>query len=172
MKNEIKYPRDMSFIDRQGNVVRPSREDYEARRSVRVSETYAFFDCDASEDYLKEVMQEIVEDPESPKGLELAVQEGVSGLKLDKKLIEAIQYPDDYRIMSHERRMKEPERDEKPAASLKYSLVTKCPGLSNKDTAERTGNIMNYVRTLNEDSDMFRCALAYKTEGEYHLLRL
>ncbi|VVB77966.1 Uncharacterised protein [uncultured archaeon] len=72
--------------------------------------------------------------------------------------------------MTTERLIQEPEMEGKPAASLKYSLVTKCPGLSNEDTARRTGNIMDYVRTLNDDPSLFRCALIYEKKGEYHLL--
>ncbi|VVB77965.1 Uncharacterised protein [uncultured archaeon] len=42
-----------------------------------IGKAYAFFDCDATESHLKEFMQGLVENPESPKGLELAVQEGI-----------------------------------------------------------------------------------------------
>ncbi|MBS3092377.1 hypothetical protein J4466_03070 [Candidatus Pacearchaeota archaeon] len=178
MANKREIPGDRSFVDRQGNVVYPSTENsrfliLQRGESENPGKAYAFFDCDASESYLKEVMQGIVEDSESPKGLELSVQEGISGLKLDENLVKAIQYPDDYRIMTSKRIIKERERKERekrPAVSLKYSLITKCPGLSNEDTAKRTGNVMNYVRTLNKDSDVFRCALVYEKEGEYHLL--
>ena len=131
---------------------------------------YAFFDSDASEDYLKEVMQGVVDDPTSPKGLELAVQEGATGLDIDQKLARAIQYPYDYRVMTHDRLMREPEREERPAASLKYSLSIKCPGITNEDAAKKTRNILGYVRTLNDDSDLFRCALVYEKKGEYNLL--
>jgi hypothetical protein len=133
-----------------------------------IGEAYAFFDSDTSESYLKEFMQDLVAN--SQKGLELTVQEGVSGIRFDEKLAKAIQHPDDYRIMTHDRRMKEPKKEEKPASSLKYSLVTKCPGLSNEDTAKRTGNIIDYIRTLNNDSDFFRCALVYEKNDEYHIL--
>ncbi len=169
-KEKIQYPRDMSFIDRDGNVVHPSREDYEARKSKRVGTAYAFFDCDASLDYLKQTMQEIKENPECPKGLELVVQEGTEGLKLDKKLAKAIRYPDDYRIITHERIIQGYEKEQRTAESLKYSLVVKCPSLTNETVAQRTGNIMNYVRTLNEDQSLFRCALVYEKDGEYHLM--
>jgi hypothetical protein len=137
---------------------------------IDLGTAYAFFDCDASLDYLKDIMQGIQEDSESPKGLELAVQEGVEGLKLDEKLAKAIKYPYDYRIMSHERMIQCHEEEKRPAESLKYSLVTKCPDMTNETVAKRTGNIMNYVRTLNQDTSVFRCAVVYEKDGEYNLI--
>ena len=35
MANKREFPRDMSFVDKQGNVVHPSREDYNARKSTK-----------------------------------------------------------------------------------------------------------------------------------------
>ena len=170
MEKKTIYPRDMSFIDRQGNVVHPSREDYNARKSKQVGRAYAFFDCDASLDYLKQTMQEIVSDPQNPKGLELQVQEGVAGLEFDEKLAEAIKFPFDYRIMSHERRIQDNEEEKRTAESLKYALVAKCPGMTNETVATRTENVMENIRTLNEDPSLFRCALVYEKDGEYHLM--
>src|SRR3989344_5495882 len=111
MANKREIPGDRSFVDRQGNVVYPSTENsrfliLQRGESENPGKAYAFFDCDASESYLKEVMQGIVEDSESPKGLELSVQEGISGLKLDENLVKAIQYPDDYRIMTSKKIIK------------------------------------------------------------------
>lgn len=48
MVNKREFPRDMSFVDRQGDVVHPSREDYNARKSANVGKAYGFFYCDAS----------------------------------------------------------------------------------------------------------------------------
>ena len=43
MANKREFPRDWSFDNGQGRVVHPSREDYNAGRSTRVGEAYAFF---------------------------------------------------------------------------------------------------------------------------------
>ncbi len=169
MTHKKGYSLDTTFIDKKGNRINP-REHYKSRKPA-VGEAYAFFDCDASEDDLKKVMLGIEKDPETPKGLELTVQEGTSGLELDERLVEAMQCPGDYRIMTHEMFEKEPKKKEAPTSSLKYSLVVKCPGLSNQKTAERTGNVLDYVRTLNENPDLFNCALVYEEKGEYILVR-
>ena len=50
MTNEREYPRDMSFTDREGNVIHPSKEDYDARKLASAGKAYAFFDCEASKE--------------------------------------------------------------------------------------------------------------------------
>ena len=65
MTNKKEFPRDMSFVDRRGNVVHP-REDYNARKSAKVGKAYAFFDCDASSKQIEESMPDIRSEARTP----------------------------------------------------------------------------------------------------------
>ncbi|MDP2925861.1 MAG: hypothetical protein Q8N99_05810 [Nanoarchaeota archaeon] len=170
MANKREFPRDMSFIDRQGNVVHPSRKDYNARKSAKVGKAYAFFDCDASKQQIETSKPQIRSKAKTPKGLQMLLNEGISGLQLDEKLAEQIQYPDDYRTMSSERIKQGYEEERRPLASMKYVLVANYEGASNKDAANELGDVMNVIhRMFNEDQGIFRGAVVYEKNGEYQL---
>ena len=172
MTNKKEFPRDMSFVNRQGKIVHPSREDYNARKSANVvGKAYAFFDCDASKEQIELTMPSIRRDAQTPNGLELLLHEGVSGLKLDRKLRKAIQYPDDYRILSEKRRKQGYEQETMPAANLRYALTANLPKASNLATARELRGITNLIGLMNEDSTIYRCAVVYaEDDGGYRLL--
>lgn len=157
-------------VDRKGQLVRVIKES--PTKPIPVGEAYAFFDCDASMyEIEEEAMPDIRRDAQTPKGLELVLSEGVSGLNLDKKLREAIQYPDDYRILSESRKEEMTKREAIPAANLRYALVARLPNSDNLKTARELRDITNYISFLNEDSSLFRCAVVYaEKDGEYRLL--
>ena len=170
MANKREFPRDMSFVDRQGNVVHPSREDYNSRKSTDVGKAYAFFDCDASKEDIKKSEPQIRGDAKTPKGLQMLLNEGISGLQIDGTLAKQIQYPDDYRVMSSERLKQGYKEERKPLASMKYVLIASYRGASNEEVANELGDITNVIhRRFNRDQGMFRGAVVYEKNGEYQL---
>ena len=135
-----------------------------------VGSAYAFFDCDASRQEINIYIPDIRHIARTPKGLQMLLHEGISGLQLDKRLAEQIQYPDDYRVMSSERIKQRYEEERKPLSSMKYSLVANYKGASNEDVANELGDVMNLIhRRCNRDQGMFRGAVVYEKDGEYRL---
>lgn len=140
------------------------------RKSAKVCKAYAFFDCDASSEQIKKSMPDIRRGARTPKGLQLLLHEGISGLQLDEKLAKQIQFPDDYRVMSSERLKQGYEEERRPLASLKYVLVANYREASNEDTANELGDVMNVIyHKFNRDQGLFRGAVVYEKEGEYRL---
>ena len=136
----------------------------------KTGKAYAFFDCDASVQEIERSMPQIRDEARTPKGLQMLLHEGISGLKLDKTLSKQIQYPDDYRVMSSERLKQGCEKERKPLSDMRYSLVANYEGASNEDVANELGDVMNMIhRRFNRDQGMFRGAVVYKKNGEYQL---
>ena len=139
----------------------------EAETYVRA---YAFFDCDASKQELEKSGSHIRNEAKTPKGLQLLLNEGISGLQLDKTLAEQIQYPDDYRVMSNERIKQGYEKERRPLASMKYVLVATYMGASNDDAANELGDVINVIHKMfNKDQGIFRGSVVYEKEGAYQL---
>ncbi len=133
-----------------------------------IGKAYAFFDCDASKKQIEESMPQIRQDARTPRGLQMLLHEGISDLKLDKTLAEQIQYPDDYRVVSSKRQVF--EQESKPLSSMRYTLVASYTGASNEDVANELGDITNIIHTrFNRDQGIFRGAIVYEKNGEYHL---
>lgn len=179
MVNKKEISGDISFVNEQGKVVHPSKEDYNARKSANVvdkstdvvGKAYAFLDCDASKEQIELTIPSIRRDAQTPDGLELLLNEGISGLKLDRKLRKAIQYPDDYRVLSEKRREQGYEQEAIPAANLRYALTANLPKASNLTTAKELRDIANLIGLMNEDSTIYRCAVVYAEEDSgYRLL--
>ena len=100
----------------------------------------------------------------------MVLHEGISGLQLDERLAEQLQYPDDYRVMSSERLKQRYDKEKRPLSSMKYSLVANYEGVSNKDVANEVGDVLNTIhRTFNRDQGIFRGAVVYEENGEYCL---
>ena len=136
----------------------------------KTGKAYAFFDCDASGRQIKESIPDIRRDARTPRGLQMLLHEGISGLQLDETLSEQIQYPDDYRVMSSERIKQRYEEERRPLASMEYSLVANYIGASNEDAANELGDIINVIhRRFNKDQGLFRGAVVYEKDGEYCL---
>ena len=133
-------------------------------------EAYAFFDCDALKQKIEKSEPQIRSEAKTPKGLQMLLNEGISGLQLDKTLAEQIQYPDDYRVMSSEGIKQGYTEERRPLASMKYVLVANYRGASNEDVANELGDVINVIhRKFNKDQGIFSGAVVYEKNGEYQL---
>lgn len=131
---------------------------------------YAFFDCDASREKIDTSLPYIRQDAITPEGLQMFLHEGTSGLHLDKTLSQLIQYPDDYRVLLHKRFNQPHEEEKRSLASMKYALVANYKGASNEDAANELGSVLILLHSgLNTDKELFRGAVVYEKDGEYHL---
>ena len=141
------------------------------KREASVGKAYAFFDCDASsKEDIERAMPNMRSAAKVPKDLQLIVHEGSSGLQLDEGLIEQLQYPDDYRVMSSKRREQGYEEERRPLDSMKYVIEADYEGASNEHTADHLRNVVNYAhRKFDEDQNLFRCATIYEKDGTYHV---
>ncbi|HLC56930.1 MAG TPA: hypothetical protein VJJ23_06845 [Candidatus Nanoarchaeia archaeon] len=137
---------------------------------------YAFFDCDASKEQIERAMPNVRYDARTPENLQLLLQEGVSGLRIDAKLTDLIECEKDYRIMSSERMGQETGfsallthgEEIRPLYRMKYAMVASYDGHSNEDTANELGDIVNDIhRKFGNDQDVFRGAVVYEKDGEY-----
>jgi hypothetical protein len=137
---------------------------------TRVGRAYAFFDCDASKEQIEEAMPDIRRNVRISEGLQLLLQEGISGLELDAKLAECLRFPDDYRVMSSERFKQRGEAERVPLDSLRYAMTADYAGATNEDAAGELGDVMNAIHlSCNRDQGLFRGAVVYEKDGEYHL---
>jgi hypothetical protein len=170
-KDGIYQPINISFVNGRGVSVNP-QEDCATRKVVStIGEAYAFFDCDASKEQIEIQIPELRKMSKTPNNLQLLLQEGISGLKLDRTLVKQLNFPAEYRVASSERRKVYCGKEKRPLASMKYALRANCPGISNEDTASELSDIMNGIfGTCNRDSDMGTGAVVYKTnDGEYDM---
>lgn len=149
MENKTRYPRDMSFIDKQGNVVHPSKEDYNTRKSAQVGKAYAFFDCKASKEGIEAILPDIRESVKIPRELELSLMEDFSQLKGDLEILDIA-------------------RDAKEAG-IRYAMQAKYPNATNKKTADELSAILNqaYQSPLYQENEQFRGWILYKDKGQY-----
>ncbi len=146
MANKREFPRDMSFVDRQGKVVHPSREDYLARKSAKVGKAYAFFDCDASKGTIEKELPFIRDAVQTPSELELSLIEGTNALIKDPR----------FQFLQRIR-------------GRKYSIEATYPNATNKQTADELAPILNqaYQSPLYKEEEQFRGEIVYEKNGEY-----
>ena len=131
---------------------------------------YAFFDCDASKKEIEDSEQDIRSEARTPQGLQMLLYEGISSLKLDETLVQQLEYPDDYRVISRQRSKSEQGKESRPLSSMKYALVASYDGATNETTANELGDIVNTIhRQFNKDQGLFRGAIVYEDAGEYIL---
>ena len=130
---------------------------------------YAFFDCDASKEQIERAMPNVRYDARTPENLQLLLQEGIKGLKLDAKLSELIEYENDYRVMSS-RRIRQPwEQESKSLSSMRYAMIASYDR-TNEETASELGDVVNDIhRKFDKDQEVFRGAVVYEKDGEYQL---
>lgn len=182
MKREIK---DYAFIDREGIPMTRERHLREMQEYAKNKEgtAYAFFDCDAAKAEIQGAMPEIRAKARTHEGLKLLLNEGNQGLDdllvklhslelINDNFLEMLRYPDDYRVMSSERRRAgDITVEARPLGSLRYAMVANYRGASNEKTANELANVMNGVYgNLNRDKDWFRGAVVYQADdGEWKL---
>jgi len=170
MKNIRPCPRDMSlvgkFVDKRGRVV-DTGEDYQAKK-VNVGKAFAFFNSRGPPERIRSFIPAIRPIIGTPKGLQLLLHEGASGLQLDEELAEAIHYPylDDYRTMPADKRFGQERR---PLACMKYAAVAEQEGASNEDTAGKLGDLLNGIYLeFDEGQEPYRGVVVYKdNDGKY-----
>ena len=149
MANKREFTRDMSLVDRQGNVVRPSRKDYNTRKSARVGKAYAFFNCEASKEDVEKELPFIRECVETPNALELSLMEGTDVLTGDTQLLQIA-------------------RDAKDAG-IRYVMEGTYPNATNHQTADEVASILNqaYQSPLYEKGEQFMGEVVYRERGKY-----
>jgi len=140
---------DMSFIDRQGKLVQPSREDHHAKKPAKAGKAYAFFDCNASKKEIEDTMPEIRKDAETPSELELSLIEGPSNLNGDAELLEIAENAKN--------------------SGVRYVIEATYPGKSNRKTADKLVTLMNqtYQSPLYQHGEPFTGEVTYEENGEY-----
>ena len=124
MINKREFPRelpvDMSFVDRQGIAVYPSREDYNARntkKTAKAGKAYAFFDCNASKEDIEEELPFIRKCVKTPNSLELSLINGADTLIGDSQLLQIAKEAKD--------------------AGIKYVMEATYPNATNNQTADK-----------------------------------
>ncbi len=149
MANKREFPRDMSFVDRQGNAVHPNTEDYNSRKSANAGKAYAFFDCNASKGNIEKELPFIRECVKTPNELELSLMEGTDNLIGDSQLLQIAKEAKD--------------------AGIKYVMEATYPNATNHQTAEELSAILNqaYQSPLYADKEKFRGEIAYKENNQY-----
>ena|SRR3989344_4996583 len=149
MANKREFSRDMSFTDRQGKVVHPSREDYNARKSAKVGKAYAFFNCESSKGDIEKELPFIRDCVKTPGALELSLMEGTDTLTGDTQLLQIA-------------------RDAKDAG-IRYVMEATYPNATNHQTADEVASILNqaYQSPLYQKGEQFRGEVVYKEKGKY-----
>ena len=135
----------------------------------QIGRAYAFFDCDASK---RELDKSLRNYKKIPAGLELQLYEGTSGMQFDEKLLEHLDDPDDFRIMSHERFEQEKNTEEGRALrSLKYLLIANYRNASNEDAAVELEYLTYLIHgQYDYDKSLYRRGIVYQEkDGEYQL---
>lgn len=138
----------MSFVDRQGNVVHLSKEDYNSRKSTKSGKAYAFFDCKASKGDIERELPFIRECVKTPNELELSLMEGTDTLKGDSQLFQIAK--------------------EAKKAGIKYVMEATYPNATNHQTADEVVSVLNqaYQSPLYQKGEQFRGEVVYKERGE------
>ena len=146
MVNKKEFPRDISFIDRQGKVVHPRRKDYHARKSAKDGKAYGFFDCNATKDEIECEVPFIRDAVNTPNQLELILTENVHLLKGDSDLLPLAQWFD-----------------------RKYVIEATYPNATNKQTADELSAVLNqaYQSPLYQEGEKFRGEIVYRESGKY-----
>jgi len=149
MANKREFPKDMSFVDRQGNVIHPSREDYNSRKSLRVGKAYAFFNCNASKGDIEKELPAIRECVQTPNALELSLMEGTDTLTGDTQLLQIAREAKD--------------------TGIRYVMEATYPNATNHQTADEVASILNqaYQSPLYQKGEQFRGEVVFKERGRY-----
>ena len=178
MVNKKKFPRDTSFVDKQGKFVIPGI-DYKTRKSARVGKAYAFFDCEAPrktiDDYLHgklvEDSQECMHDFPKPSELEIKlsleeVARSLTNKNIDPALFSFIKTQEIYPIFPS--KYKALMKDAKPIKinDLKYVIRAGYYGGSNEDAAEKLEIVMNDVYLRFGDKKPFNVAIVGQDDSE------
>jgi len=149
MANKREFPKDMSFVDRQGKVVYSSREDYLARKSAKVGKAYAFFNCEASKGDIEKELPFIRKCVKTPNTLELSLMEGTDTLTGDTQLLQIVREAKD--------------------AGIKYVMEATYPNATNHQTADEVASVLNqaYQSPLYQKGEQFRGEVVYNERGRY-----
>lgn len=149
MANKREFPRDMSFVDRQGIVVHPSREDYNSRKSTKVGKAYAFFNCEASKGDIEKELPFIRKCVKTPNALELSLMEGTDTLTGDAQLLQIAKEATD--------------------AGRRYVMEATYSNATNHQTADEVASVLNQAYQLrsNQEREQFRGKIVYKDKGKY-----
>lgn len=114
---------------------------------------YAFFNCNASADEIGAEVPTIRECTRAPKKLELALYEHAKVFNLFQK---------DSALRNLARKATELGRQ--------YILEAKCPGKSNRETADELAGILNqaYQSPLYQEGEPFTGGVVYRHRGKYN----
>ena len=137
---------DMTFVDKDGKVVRTSLEDYNSRISANIGEAYAFFDCNALKQEIEAELPTIRKLAKTPSKLELSLVEDPEKLGGDKDLIQ---------------KAKE--------SGYKYAIKATYHGATNEKTADELADILihAYQSRLYQEGEDFKGDILYKTLKGY-----
>lgn len=161
----------MSFVDRQGNIVHPSREDYNARKSANVGEAYALFDCSASKEDIETELPLIRKLVETPQRLELLLTEGINW---DSKFGKELETFSEQSIKGGYERSKmfsvENLLQALSVQGCRYFVQARLPNATNHQTANEISSILNqaYQSPLYQKGEQFRGKVFYKVKGRYN----
>lgn len=147
MENKKEFNIDISFVDRQGKIVHPNRENYHAKKSANeVGKAYGFFDCNATKKEIEKEIPFIRDFVNTPNLLELLLTEDVNLSEVDSDLL----------LISKE-------------ANMKYVIEATYPNATNKQTADELSVILNqaYHSPLYKKGERFRGEITYKGNGGY-----
>ena len=167
------FPVDMSFTDRQGQVVHPSREDYNSRKSANVGEAYALFDCSASKEDIEAELPFIRSLVKTPQKLELLLTEGVTwdsklGKELQTHSVQSIKEGRERSIMlSGETLLRVLLH-----IGCRYFMQAKYPNATNEKTADELAVVLNqaYQSPLYQVGEPPKGVIVYK-EGDQYTFR-
>ncbi len=167
---------DMSFIDKQGNLVQPSREDYWARKSLNSEKpgvAYAFFDSSASISEIEElVLNEGIRISEIPgvSRLDVALAE-VKDINIEKtsELYKFMQANEIYPTFPS--KFRDQMNDAKPIkmTDLKYALLAVRHEKTDAEAADYLGNVMIDVCQKYEKDKPFNVAIVYRNPEDGYL---
>lgn len=164
MANKREVPKDMSFVDRRGIVVYPNRKgynkrnsvnvreellEYDKRKSAKIGEAYAFFNCNATKQEIEQEIPFIRKLVKTPGELELSLTEGMDQIKGDPKLLAIAK--------------------EAKEAGIRYFMEATLPNATNRATADELSSVLNqaYQSPLYQSGEQFRGEIVYKEKGEY-----
>ncbi|MBW2993764.1 hypothetical protein KY317_04280 [Candidatus Woesearchaeota archaeon] len=142
MTHEKEFPRDMSFTNRRGQVVHPSKEDYNSRISEKIGKAYGFFDCNASKEEIEAELPKIRELAQTPSELELSLIEGVDNLKGDPELMKYI---------AQEVKLRE----------YRFVLEATYSGMPNSKAAAELEPVFNLLTMIYEDRGIIKGDIVY-----------
>jgi len=122
------------------------------KRGDYSGKAYAFFNCNASADEIGAEVPTIRECVGTPAKLELSLFEDYDSFNLSQK---------DSALKSLARKAE--------SIGRQYILEAKCPGKSNRETADELAGILNqaYQSPLYQDGEPFTGDVAYKNRGKY-----